>query len=379
MIKTFESRPDSLSGSCNGTKERSFALNENKHQENQLNQDSNYRNALLTEKDNLKRNRNWKNISFFGNGKVAPLPETRQDVDRIQPHVSGNRVVAQTDEAVAVGECSGKGTAKCGIFNYSGPLETALSNSVKSEFLNEQGSGGGSARTSPTVSIRSLDDCEMESGLVDDASTGTESSGFPALRDDVSQRSWKENSEKFTHRVIHVRPCSAVSERNTGNKDNPILITQRRVHSAKASLTGIPSKSPLEDPDAPGETKPGAVRREDSGVSLFSYGSGGSQTIQTTTDLPQPPAVYLCPLTKKVMTCPVIAPDGMTYDKEAILDWLRTRATSPLTGRRITDLTLKVDFVLLAKIQKWKLKNIDQLTRMENNRQNATRITYFHR
>jgi hypothetical protein len=72
------------------------------------------------------------------------------------------------------------------------------------------------------------------------------------------------------------------------------------------------------------------------------------------------PAVYHCALTRKLMDCPVMAQDGMTYDKAAILDWTRTKGTSPYTGQPMTDIKLKVDFVLLAKIQQWKMKAAEQ-------------------
>ena len=37
-----------------------------------------------------------------------------------------------------------------------------------------------------------------------------------------------------------------------------------------------------------------------------------------------------CPLTKRVMVDPVVAEDGRTYEKAAILNWLEEHTTSPL-------------------------------------------------
>ena len=46
----------------------------------------------------------------------------------------------------------------------------------------------------------------------------------------------------------------------------------------------------------------------------------------------------LCPITREPLEDPVIAADGHTYSKTAILDWYKTKGnTSPITGRRIFD------------------------------------------
>ena len=41
-----------------------------------------------------------------------------------------------------------------------------------------------------------------------------------------------------------------------------------------------------------------------------------------------------CPITLEVMRDPVMAADGHSYEREAILRWLRGHRTSPLTGRK---------------------------------------------
>jgi hypothetical protein len=42
-----------------------------------------------------------------------------------------------------------------------------------------------------------------------------------------------------------------------------------------------------------------------------------------------------CPITRDIMTDPVIAPDGMTYERESITSWLEQHATSPITRQRM--------------------------------------------
>ena len=42
---------------------------------------------------------------------------------------------------------------------------------------------------------------------------------------------------------------------------------------------------------------------------------------------------FLCPITKNIMKNPVITPYGTTYDKDAIISWLKTNETCPLTKK----------------------------------------------
>lgn len=45
------------------------------------------------------------------------------------------------------------------------------------------------------------------------------------------------------------------------------------------------------------------------------------------------PDSYLCPITHQIMDDPYIDPDGNSYEKAAILDWLASRQISPITRR----------------------------------------------
>jgi hypothetical protein len=42
-----------------------------------------------------------------------------------------------------------------------------------------------------------------------------------------------------------------------------------------------------------------------------------------------------CPITNQIMRCPVIAPDGHTYEKSAIIHWVETKSVSPFTRKPI--------------------------------------------
>jgi len=54
----------------------------------------------------------------------------------------------------------------------------------------------------------------------------------------------------------------------------------------------------------------------------------------------------ICPITHNVMTDPVIASDGHSYEREAILQWLQTSSKSPLTGQELLTHTLITNHAL---------------------------------
>lgn len=65
------------------------------------------------------------------------------------------------------------------------------------------------------------------------------------------------------------------------------------------------------------------------------------------TNIPQD---YLCPITQEIMTDPVIAADGQTYERESISEWLsRGNRRSPLNGSNLSNNVL-IDNVILRKI-----------------------------
>jgi len=41
---------------------------------------------------------------------------------------------------------------------------------------------------------------------------------------------------------------------------------------------------------------------------------------------------FLCPITHELMTDPVIDPDGNSYERSAIENWLKENSTSPIVS-----------------------------------------------
>jgi len=66
---------------------------------------------------------------------------------------------------------------------------------------------------------------------------------------------------------------------------------------------------------------------------------------------------WLCPITLLLMTNPVVAADGHTYEKSAIEGWFQKHSTSPLDRSAITVKTLYKNTALALAIQEWKRHN----------------------
>lgn len=66
------------------------------------------------------------------------------------------------------------------------------------------------------------------------------------------------------------------------------------------------------------------------------------------------PAEFECPITSDIMEDPVIAADGRSYERTAILRWLQTSSRSPMTGNTLEHTNVIPNVNLKALIQDWK-------------------------
>ena len=67
----------------------------------------------------------------------------------------------------------------------------------------------------------------------------------------------------------------------------------------------------------------------------------------------EPPDQFVCPITTEVMTDPVMAADGQSYERSAIERWLTTKQTSPLTGGELEHSYLVPNHLLRRHIREW--------------------------
>jgi len=70
----------------------------------------------------------------------------------------------------------------------------------------------------------------------------------------------------------------------------------------------------------------------------------------------EPDSNFLCPISLALMTDPVMAMDGHTYDRSAIENWLENNNTSPLTNNVLPAKTLIPNHNLKSQIEAWKTK-----------------------
>ena len=70
-------------------------------------------------------------------------------------------------------------------------------------------------------------------------------------------------------------------------------------------------------------------------------------TNETTTE-------YICPITQKIMEEPVITPYGTTYEKSAIIDWIKKNKTDFKTKNLLTEDMLVTNHILNVAIKDYK-------------------------
>jgi hypothetical protein len=62
--------------------------------------------------------------------------------------------------------------------------------------------------------------------------------------------------------------------------------------------------------------------------------------VQLGKDLSKGQEALLCPITREIMTDPVICCDGHTYEREAITQWFRSNSRSPKTNQELASRVL---------------------------------------
>ena len=67
----------------------------------------------------------------------------------------------------------------------------------------------------------------------------------------------------------------------------------------------------------------------------------------------EPPADFICPITTELMSDPVMAADGHSYERSAIERWLATKSTSPMTGEALVQSFLAPNHTLRRMIREW--------------------------
>lgn len=67
----------------------------------------------------------------------------------------------------------------------------------------------------------------------------------------------------------------------------------------------------------------------------------------------QVPKDFLCPITQDIMNKPVVAADGYTYEKAAIIKWIKKKGTSPITREELSKHQLFPNRLLKKQIEEF--------------------------
>jgi len=68
----------------------------------------------------------------------------------------------------------------------------------------------------------------------------------------------------------------------------------------------------------------------------------------------EPSGTFFCPITHELMVDPVIDPDGNSYERKAIEDWLRQNGTSPITRTNLSAADLRPNRALKQAIDEYR-------------------------
>lgn len=86
---------------------------------------------------------------------------------------------------------------------------------------------------------------------------------------------------------------------------------------------------------------------------------------------------YVCPITYQIMKYPVIATDGHSYEKEAIIEWFKTSKKSPMTGLELKSTDLIPNHALRNSIEEKYKKTIKtETSEIELKRIDITNTNY---
>jgi hypothetical protein len=80
----------------------------------------------------------------------------------------------------------------------------------------------------------------------------------------------------------------------------------------------------------------------------------------------EPSTIFFCPITHELMIDPVIDPDGNSYERRAIEDWLQQNGTSPITRTYLSAADLRPNRALKQAIDEYRQ------SKEPNNQSNAS-------
>ena len=77
---------------------------------------------------------------------------------------------------------------------------------------------------------------------------------------------------------------------------------------------------------------------------------------QRAKELDKAPSCFCCPITNSIMSDPVITPAGISFDRSALVEWLKTSPTNPISREPLTIDQLYPNLSLREQIESWHAK-----------------------
>lgn len=96
------------------------------------------------------------------------------------------------------------------------------------------------------------------------------------------------------------------------------------------------------------------------GEIIVNENSSGPNDVNSTKVIPYTVTVkniFICPITRNIINDPVVCQDGYSYERDAIVDWLQTNDTSPVTRETVAHKQLYPNNALKRIIQRYKKDN----------------------
>jgi hypothetical protein len=96
-------------------------------------------------------------------------------------------------------------------------------------------------------------------------------------------------------------------------------------------------------------------------ASLGATGWSSLAVVMPAATAPSVPEAFLCPISHEVMSDPVVAADGHSYDKSEIEKWFATgNRSSPMTNSAMPSTTLRPNLLVRSQIREWQARSSAQ-------------------
>jgi ubiquitin-protein ligase len=165
----------------------------------------------------------------------------------------------------------------------------------------------------------------------------------------------KENI-RLIQRGINLLPAQTIEECKVRDGDSISIITHSRSLSSKTRFCQKPRS---EDQRVSSLKSVRKLLKRTGSTALFELLEHGGNVFGEISSLDDvnvgkgAPRDFLCPILHSLISDPVQAADGHTYERDAITRWFRSNSTSPMTGGRIENKTLTPNYNLRSQISEW--------------------------